>query len=228
VTRGRHLLKRQLMERDDDLAALLVTDDNATGREVVGTGWAPEHIVLAGSVEGGFGTPEETPAQQYPADWTGVAALVACKPEFFVYAGHGTYVDAPEASGPLLNLGAEDVLTQFDLALHLSLPRNKLTVLGACLAGQGMRSDGGDVLGFMRSLMVSGAGAIGVPLWNVQDPAMVRTVRTLLQQSRTALGDSDTGVFDVVEALHQHYRDDIKGYPGLAARIERLPLALYL
>lgn len=228
VTRGRHLLKRQLMERDDDLAALLVTDGDATGREVVGTGWAPEHVVLAGGVFGGFGAPEDTPAQQYPADWSGVAALVDCKPEFFVYAGHGTYIDTPEASGPLLNLGAEDVLTQFDLALHLSLPRNKLTVLGACLAGQGMRSDGGDVLGFMRSLMVSGAGAIGVPLWKVLDTTMVATVRTLLRESRKVLGPSGTGVFDVVEALHRHYRQDIESYDGLAARIERLPLALYL
>ncbi|MEW2519038.1 CHAT domain-containing protein [Actinacidiphila alni] len=232
VSRGRHLLKRQLMERDDDLAALLVTDADATGREVVATGWDPEHIVLAGDVFGGFPDPSAAPdeAQRHPADWSGVAALVECKPEFFVYAGHGTYVETGEATGPLLNLGEEDVLTQFDLALHLSLPRNKLTVLGACLAGQGMRSDGGDVLGFMRSLMVSGAGAIGVPLWKVLDTTMVATVRALLRGSRAVLapGASGTGVFDVVEALHRHYRDDIETYDGLAARIERLPLALYL
>ncbi|MFF7193026.1 CHAT domain-containing protein [Streptomyces sp. NPDC008079] len=232
VTRGRHLLKRQLAERDDDLAALLVTDAHATGREVVGTGWPPDHIVLAGDVFGGFPDPTTAPgaAQRHPADWSGVAALVECKPEFFVYAGHGTYVDTAEGAGPLLNLGQEDVLTQFDLALHLSLPRNKLTVLGACLAGQGMRSDGGDVLGFMRSLMVSGAGAIGVPLWKVLDTTMVATVRALLRESRRVLGPgpAGTGVFDVVEALHRHYRQDIETYDGLAARVERLPLALYL
>jgi hypothetical protein len=232
VTRGRHLLKRQLMEADDDLAALLVTDADATGREIVGTGWAPEHIVVAGDVFGGFPDPASAPgpARRHPADWSGVAALVECKPEFFVYAGHGTYVETAEGVGPLLNLGQEDVLTQVDLALHLSLPRNKLTVLGACLAGQGMRSDGGDVLGFMRSLMVSGAGAIGVPLWKVLDSTMVATVRALLRESREVLGagPSGTGVFDVVESLHRHYRADIETYDGLAARVERLPLALYL
>ncbi|MFK8909062.1 CHAT domain-containing protein [Streptomyces sp. YS-3] len=224
VAQGRHLLKRQLVEGDDDLAALLVTDTDATGGEIVRTGWPPEHIAVAGSVPQGL----DGPIERLPADWDGIAALTARRPEFFVYAGHGTYVDTPEGYGPLLNLGTEDVLTQFDLALHLDLPRNKLAILGACLAGQGMRSEGGDVLGFMRSLIISGAGAIGVPLWIVLDTAMVATVRALLRRSREALGPSGTGVFDVVEALHRHYREVVHDYQDVGARIKRLPLALYL
>ncbi|WP_432194458.1 CHAT domain-containing protein [Streptomyces sp. bgisy027] len=224
VAHGRHLLKRQLVEREDDLAALLVTDADATGGEIVRTGWPTEHIAVAGNVPQGL----DGPIRRLPSNWDGIAALTAHKPEFFVYAGHGTYVDTPEGYGPLLNLGKEDMLTQFDLALHLSLPRNKLAILGACLAGQGMRSEGGDVLGFMRSLIISGAGAIGVPLWDVLDTAMVATVRALLRQSRKALGPSGTGVFDVVEALHGHYREVVHDYEDVAARIKRLPLALYL
>ncbi|MBQ0983573.1 CHAT domain-containing protein [Streptomyces sp. F63] len=225
VTRGRHLLKKQLMEDDDDLAALLSTDDEATGGEIVDAGWRAGHVHVAGGVPdalvGGVGS-------AFGADWDGLERLVAMRPEFFVYAGHGLYVDEPEVSGPLIYLGRTDMLSQFDLALRVSLPRNKLTVLGACLAGQGMRSDGGDVLGFMRSLITSGAGAIGVPLWSVQDSAMVSTVGALLRGSRAALGSSSTGVFDVVQALHDHYREGMETFTSLEARVDRLPLALYL
>ncbi|MFD3456628.1 CHAT domain-containing protein [Streptomyces sp. NPDC058691] len=224
VTQGRHLLKRQLMEHDDDLAALLSTDSDASGRELVGTGWRSEHVVVAGPPPQGLAF--AGPA--HAADWDGLGALVAKEPEFFVYAGHGTYLDGPEAAGPLLHLGDQDVLTQFDLALHLSLPRNKLTVLGACVAGQGMRSDGGDVLGFMRSLIISGAGAVCLPLWYVLDIAMVETVRALLRKSRQALGDADAAPFDVVQALHEHYLSVLRDYPDLAGRIQHMPLALYL
>ncbi|MFD7680265.1 CHAT domain-containing protein [Streptomyces sp. NPDC060187] len=225
VTRGRHLLKKQLMEHDDDLAALLSTDTRATGDEIVDAGWSAAHVHVAGEVPDAL---QGRVAGAFTADWDGLEQLVSVKPEFFVYAGHGVYVEEPEVSGPLIHLGETDMLSQFDLALRVSLPRNKLTVLGACLAGQGMRSDGGDVLGFMRSLIISGAGAIGVPLWSVRDSAMVATVGTLLRESRAALGSSATGVFDVVQTLHDHYRESIETYTSVEARIDRLPIALYL
>ncbi|MFJ8995100.1 CHAT domain-containing protein [Streptomyces sp. NPDC102279] len=225
VTRGRHLLKKQLMEHDDDLAALLSTDARATGDEIVDVGWTATHVHVAGQV------PDALVGKiggAFTADWDGLEQLVAAKPEFFVYAGHGVYVEEPEVSGPLIYLGETDMLSQFDLALRVSLPRNKLTVLGACLAGQGMRSDGGDVLGFMRSLIISGAGAIGVPLWSVRNSAMVATVSALLRESRAVLGSSSTGVFDVVQTLHDHYRESIETYTSVEARVDRLPIALYL
>ncbi|GAA1543918.1 hypothetical protein GCM10009730_61230 [Streptomyces albidochromogenes] len=225
VTRGRHLLKKQLMEDDDDLAALLSTDNEATGDEIVDVGWRATHVHVAGQVPDALVGKVEG---AFTADWDGLEQLVALKPEFFVYAGHGLYVDEPDVSGPLIYLGKTDMLSQFDLALRVSLPRNKLTVLGACLAGQGMRSDGGDVLGFMRSLIISGAGAIGVPLWSVHNSAMVSTVRALLRGSRAALGSSSTGVFDVVQALHDHYRESIETFTSVEARVDRLPIALYL
>ncbi|MGV9559462.1 CHAT domain-containing protein [Streptomyces sp. NPDC003522] len=225
VTRGRHLLKKQLMEDDDDLAALLSTDDEATGEEIVEADWRADHVHVAGKVPAAL---VDEVAGEFAADWDGLEQLVAVKPEFFVYAGHGLYLDEPEASGPLIHLGDTDMLSQFDLALRVSLPRNKLTVLGACLAGQGMRSDGGDVLGFMRSLIISGAGAIGVPLWSVDNSAMVSTVGALLRGSREALGSSSTGVFDVVQVLHDHYRESMETFTSVEARVDRLPLALYL
>ncbi|MFJ9056861.1 CHAT domain-containing protein [Streptomyces sp. NPDC102409] len=226
VSRGRHLLKKQLMEEDDDLAALMSTDEAATGDEIAASGWPAGRVHVAGRVPAALAG---RIAGTHPADWEGLAALVSVEPEFFVYAGHGTYVERDGGSGdPLLYLGTADRLTQYDLALRVALPRNKLTVLGACLAGQGMRSDGGDVLGFMRSLIISGAGAIGVPLWSVGDRAMVSTVSTLLSESRAALDGSATGVFDVVQTLHDHYRRAVGGYHQLALRIDQMPLALYL
>ncbi|MEU6672903.1 CHAT domain-containing protein [Streptomyces sp. NPDC046925] len=225
VTRGRHLLKKQLMEDDDDLAALLSTDARATGREVVDAGWPATHVHVAGAVPDALVGQVES---AFAADWDGLEQLVAVKPEFFLYAGHGVYVNEPEVSGPLIHLGESDMLSQFDIALRVSLPRNKLTVLGACLAGQGMGSDGGDVLGFMRSLIISGAGAIGVPLWSVRDTALAATVSALLRESRAALGSSSTGVFDVVQALHDHYRESMETYTSVEARVDRLPIALYL
>ncbi|MEV0012883.1 CHAT domain-containing protein [Streptomyces sp. NPDC047973] len=226
VSRGRHLLKKQLMEDDDDLAALMSTDEAATGGEIAVAGWPGDHVHVAGRIPPAL---EGLVAGAHPADWEGLAELVATEPEFFVYAGHGTYVEREGGFGdPLLYLGTTDRLTQYDLALRVSLPRNKLTVLGACLAGQGMRSDGGDVLGFMRSLIISGAGAIGVPLWSVADGAMVATVSTLLRESRQALDSSGTGVFDVVQTLHEHYRRAVRTYTRLESRIDQMPLALYL
>ncbi|MEU9187759.1 CHAT domain-containing protein [Streptomyces sp. NPDC048484] len=225
VTRGRHLLKKQLMEHDDDLAALLSTDVEATAGEIADAGWTAAHVHVAGEV------PDALVGKvggAFALDWDGLQQLVAVKPEFFVYAGHGVYVDEAGVSGPLIHLGNTDMLSQFDLALRVSLPRNKLTVLGACLAGQGIGSDGGDVLGFMRSLIISGAGAIGVPLWSVLDSAMAATVSALLRESRAALGSSSTGVFDVVQTLHDHYRESIETFTSVEARVDRLPIALYL
>ncbi|MFF7323153.1 CHAT domain-containing protein [[Kitasatospora] papulosa] len=226
VSRGRHLLKKQLMEDDDDLAALMSTDEAATGGEIAASGWPVDRVHVAGRVPAVLA---DRIAGTHRADWEGLAELVSVEPEFFVYAGHGTYVERDGGSGdPLLYLGSADRLTQYDLALRVALPRNKLTVLGACLAGQGMRSEGGDVLGFMRSLIISGAGAIGVPLWSVSDGAMVSTVSALLRESRAALDGSATGVFDVVQTLHDHYRRAVGTYTQLAGRIDEMPLALYL
>ncbi|MFE3519017.1 CHAT domain-containing protein [Streptomyces sp. NPDC059166] len=226
VARGRHLLKKQLMEDDDDLAALMSTDEAATGGELTASGWPEDRVHVAGRVPPAL---EGRIPGAHRADWDGLAELVATEPEFFVYAGHGTYVEWSGGSGdPLLYLGTTDRLTQYDVALRVTLPRNKLTVLGACLAGQGMRSDGGDVLGFMRSLIISGAGAIGVPLWSVADGAMVSTVSTLLRASRETLDSSGTGVFDVVLTLHEHYRRAVDTYTQLGTRIDQMPLALYL
>ncbi|MFC4150467.1 CHAT domain-containing protein [Micromonospora mangrovi] len=228
VGRGRSLLKRQPVSADDDLAAIVVADDAAmaggrgvSGSELLGTGWPAERMVIAG----------DRPAQldrverHFAADMHGISEIAGTRPEFFVYAGHGSYHPQFAELGPYLELRG-NYLTQYDLALRLRLPRNKLTILGACLAGQGAQTTGGDVVGFLRSLIATGAGAVGVPLWSVQDGAMVRTVRELLAASRTAVIEG--GVFDVVEVLHRRYRSLAERIHDPDLLVEHLPLSLYL
>lgn len=215
-------LRRQRVEPNDDLAALVVRDSGLSAGELVRAGWEPEHLIVAGTPPDGLtGT-----FRRCAPDWNGLATLAACKPEFFIYAGHGTWSPSYGELGPYLQiLGADcrpDRLTPYDVALRLRLPRNRLTVLGACLAGQGATTGGGDVVGFLRSFIAAGSGAVTLPLWQVLDSAMAETAGTFLAASRTSA--RTTGIFDVVEALHAHYQQVVEWEPFW---IEHLPLALY-
>lgn len=227
VARGRHMLKRQVVDEDDDLAAVVLRDAGVSGEEIVDVDWRTERVTVAGDPPPGLPVGNGG-ATVHEGTWKGVAELTRLKPEFFVYAGHGQYVDAVAELGPVLQL-RNSVVTQYDVALRLRLPRNKLTVLGACLAGQGIHAAGGEVAGFLRSLMAAGAGVIALPLWSVLDEAMVDTVRTLLRSSRRAICEGD-GIFDVVESLQRHYAEVGHVWANIdaAACAERMPLTLYL
>lgn len=254
VGRSRYLLKRQPVEPDDDLAAIVVADPGqraapaqnaapgqnpgqvpdhrengeeeelAFGDELVGTGWPAEQIVIAGD------RPRRLagPVQVHPADWDGVAAITETRPEFFVYAGHGRYYRSFGQLGPSLELAGDDLLTQYDVALRLRLPRNKLSIVGACLAGQGEQTGGGDVVGFLRTFIAAGAGAVCIPLWSVLNSAMVDTGRALLAASRSALS-AQNRTFDVVQVLHDRYREVARHHRSdFEDMVEDMPLSLYL
>jgi hypothetical protein len=220
LTRGRHLLRHQRTSVHDDLAAVII-EDGIEAAEIVGTGWDMDHVHVAGDIPEGL----EPGYHRYQADWTGLRAVTACHPEFFVYAGHGNYAEDFGELGPYLQLrtpdGARERLTPYDVALRLRLPRNILTIIGACLAGQGASTAGGDVSGFLRSFIAAGAGAVGLPLWPVDDEFMANTSRHLLRASRPPEGEA--AVFDVVHALHRHYREIAKTGDWW----DRMPLVLY-
>lgn len=222
VSRGRYLLRRQRVSGNDDLAALVVDDPVISGKELVDTGWPEHRMLVAGRLPKGLGAD----VRRHGADWDGLAAAVQTRPEFFVYAGHGRYLAEYGELGPFLQIndrqGRPDRLTPFDVALRLRLSGNRLTILGACLAGQGALTSGGDVVGFVRSFIAAGAGALALPLWRVLDLAMAETGRHLLASSRAAAAQD--GVFDVVRALHEHYRATVAEGDGW---IEFMPLALY-
>lgn len=227
VARGRNLLKLQPVDENDDLTAIIVRDAKVSGDEIVGTGWDEQrHLYVMGDAPEGLHA-----AQELPPTFGGLAAISHLRPEFLIYAGHGNLIANVPELGPYLQLSSkpEDIITQFDIALRLRLPRNKLTVLGACVAGRSAQTAGGDVGGFLRALMAAGAGAIAVPLWQVRDDAMVETVNRLLKVSREAAA-LPAGTFDVVRTLHEHYqrltaehRDD-----EVSALLEKMPLSVFL
>jgi hypothetical protein len=221
LTRGRHLLRRQLTTVTDDLAAVVI-EDKIKAAEIVNTGWDPVRVHVAGDIPEGL----EPGYVQWDANWAGLQQVAACRPEFFVYAGHGNYVEGFGEYGPYLQLrgpnGDLERLTSYDVALRLRLPRNLVTLIDACLAGQGASTPGGDVAGFLRAFMAAGAGAIGLPLWPVDDEYIAETSRALLAASRPP-DDRPRQVFDVVDALHRYYRTVADTDDWWS----RMPLALY-
>jgi tetratricopeptide (TPR) repeat protein len=221
VDRGRNLLKRQPVSLDDDLAAIVVAGNGVSGRELLHTGWKQEHMILAGRYPAAL----EHVEKKFRADGVGLRAIADDKPEFFVYSGHGNFNEAYDQYGPYLVLPDGEFLTQYDVAMRLRLPRNKLTILGACLAGQGAQTGGGDIGGFLRALMATGAGAIAVPLWSVKDRRLADTARNLLRASRDAAKEGNS--FDVVATLHQYYRD-VAAHTEPHRLVESLPLTVYL
>jgi tetratricopeptide (TPR) repeat protein len=231
VTRGRSFLRRQPVSVSDHLAAIVVADDEARkggrgvcGAELLDSDWLEERMIILGDRLPGL----DGVTRHFRADTEGFREMARAKPEFFVYAGHGNFNPDFMQLGPYLELD-DTVLTQYDIALRLRLPRNKLAVLGACLAGQGAKTDSGEVSGFLRSLIATGAGAIGMPLWSVSDGVMIRTVGALLAASRRAARPGGTGVFEPVQALYERYRH-VAALGGLDADelIECLPFCLYL
>jgi hypothetical protein len=221
--RGRHLLRRQRVEADDDLAAFVVGEAGISAKELVEAGWATRRLIVAGDAPSGLAPG----ARRHAADWDGLRALTEVLPEFFLYAGHGHFHPAHAELGPYLDMrdsaGRRDRLTPFDIALRVRLPRNRLTILAACLAGQAGQTPGGDVGGFLRAFMAAGAGAIAVPLWKVLDEAIAHTAGNLLSASRRAV--SNRTHYDIVTTLFEHYREVVQQHEG--GWVDRMPLALY-
>lgn len=223
VSRGRHLLRRMAVDTQDDLAVVVGADpddSSVSGGEIAAAGWPAARTSILGAAP--VGIPAGVDVRE--VSWARMREIEERKPEFFVYLGHGGYLSQHAELGPYLMLPG-DVMTQFDVALRLRLPRNKLTVLGACVAAQGMAAGGGEVAGFVRSLMAAGAGAIALPLWSATDASLVHTVGSLLRASRNAA--EGTGLFDVVDALRM-INEAAWTRASASKRFEALPLALYL
>jgi hypothetical protein len=116
------------------------------------------------------------------------------------------------------------VITQYDIATLVRLPRNKLTLLGACVTGQGVDLGGGEVSGFLRSFMAAGCGALAVTLWPVLDEAIVDVAGSLLRAIKTGMN----GPVDLVQKLFQASLARCKKVDGARERLEACPVVLYL
>ncbi len=233
VGRGRHLLARQLVEHDDDLSVLIGRLGKISAHELDGLAWPRESYRIAG----------QAPAHAAPhihvgpGTREGLAALCACRPEVFVFIGHGVYHRRFGLLGPALELEHEHepavdnddreaafpFLTQYDIAATVALPRNKLCVVAACVSGAGIDATGGDVSGFLRAFVAAGAGALALTLWKVYDTEMGLSVGALLRSLLDARGQT----IDLPETLHRIARARVDALEDLDAKIEACPIALY-
>lgn len=199
-----------------------------------GLSWPEDYLHVAGRV------PRKLEVRKYwgKGDRRGLACLVAEEPEVFVFSGHGLL----HGDGDL-GLQLEDgVLTHYEIPSHMRLPRNKLTLLAACVTGQGANLNGGEVSGFLRAFMAAGAGVLGVSLWSVRSDRMAEAIRSLLaaaaplgkvppyKTERGVLGETKT--FNAVTALHAYYKEKLLGPESesldVQDRLEASPLVLYL
>ncbi len=239
VSRGRNLLARQPTEMDDDLCALLCLDDRASGKELLPAqhNWNPEHFLVAGKLP--EGSRQTSGGNHFRADWSGLQRLVDKKPEFFVYAGHGIAhpllgvlserpgqnIQTSTASGAALKLDG-DILTQFDVAMRLRLPRNRLTILGACVSGAGAASVGGEVAGFIRAFIAAGGGAIATTLWSVLDDEIVHVAGRVLGKVADAV--RVRGQLEPVDLFHEAHQWRCRVAERVDQRIDGCPFVIYL
>ena len=222
VDRSRHLLARFPVDHDDDLFVFMVTDKDASGRELIGLEWPSKFLHLCGEPPLGLARDAYTPV--IGEGLSVLERLTEIRPEFYLHSGHGKFDHERADLGPVLEFGNLR-FTQFDVARRIHLPRNKLTLLAACVTGQGAEAAGGEVGGFLRAFMAAGSGAIGVTLWKVLDSEIAGTVRSLLHRVSESKGQR---VFDVVAELRAIYAKACDAYASAEARIEACPLALYL
>ena len=158
-----------------------------------------------------------------------VASAVDAKPEFFVLQCHGSILGNPLA-GSVLELHG-GVLSNFGIATRVWLPRNKLTILGACLSGRpvpfGSANDAispaGEIAGFIRGFIAAGCGALLVTNWSVRQSDLgfvTEQILRRLQQSPSVV-HLDSLVRDILVS-------NAADGATLKDRIERSVFQLYL
>jgi hypothetical protein len=230
--RGRHLYRRQVIEQDDDLCALIVPEPGISGDEIAGVPWPQEQIHVAGRLPSGLqGQPRRV---SIGAQIDDLARLTECEPEYMVIAAHGYFSDAMKDFGPVLQLNsatntAPEYLSQYRWIRdkqRLRLPHNKLTLLNACVIGHGANVGGGEVAGFVRAMMAVGAGAIGLTLWSVRDQYIAAASQSLLNAANPACGHNK--FFDCMDVLFHTCRKACAQETVPDMRIEACPIGLYL
>ena len=119
-------------------------------------------------------------------------------------AGHGRLA-AADGFASSLDLAGADMLRADDLLGWEC--RARLVVLSGCQTGAGEQRAGDEVVGFVRALLLSGAGSILASQWRVNDAS----TRELLRRFHQATAGGS--VPSLAEALRQAVRD-IRAEPG--------------
>lgn len=133
-------------------------------------------------------------------------------PEVIYYGCHGLNLANEQGRHPVMSFtGAEgsppDVtypksyLTPYDLAIAPMLSANVVAIFGACVTGQAADKDGGEVSGFLRASIASGAGACLLTYWPVlqsQVDAFVESLTKVLCDDHKSIGDAIQGTQDAL------------------------------
>jgi hypothetical protein len=158
-----------------------------------------------------------------------VRATVARKPEFFVLQCHGDILRDPQAGSVLLLHGG--VLSNFGIATRQWLPRNKVSILGACLSGRPARfandkgeiSPAGEIAGFIRGFIAAGCGALFVTPWSVRQRDLGLVTEQIIRTIR-----GQTGVIQLDSLVRQIFDAENALDPSIDGRIEQSVFQLFL
>jgi tetratricopeptide (TPR) repeat protein len=169
-----------------------------------------------------------------PAGAEAIHTLVRHKPEFLVLQCHGEILDNPQA-GSVLHLH-DGVLSTFGIATRHWLPRNKLTILGACVSGRPVsyadarRTSDGDagsaaveIAGFIRGFIAAGCGALLVTNWSVLQSELGTVTQQIIQRIHTS-----KSVLQLDSLLRDVFTMDRSSTISFDAQIERSVFQLFL
>ena len=98
------------------------------------------------------------------------------------------------------------------------LPRNKLTVLMTCLNGQNASAAGGELSGFLRAFIATGAGALLVTLFPVSSSSTSGIITQLLN---TIFENEGCNLMAALQSAQDNEQSN-------AANDLAVPFALYL
>jgi hypothetical protein len=133
-------------------------------------------------------------------------------PEVIYYGCHGLNLANEQGRHPVMSFTGIEVsptegkypksyLTPYDLAIAPTLSENVVAIFGACVTGQAADKDGGEVSGFLRASVASGAGACLLTYWPVlqsQVDAFVESLTKVLCDDHKSIGDAIQGTQDAL------------------------------
>jgi len=130
----------------------------------------------------------------------------------------------------------DGVLSTFGIATRQWLPRNKLTILGACVSGRPVRyadarttgssdtsSAAVELAGFIRGFIAAGCGALLVTNWSVLQSELGTVTEQIIQRIH-----SSTNVLQLDSLLREVFATDHSSTTSFDAQIERSVFQLFL
>jgi hypothetical protein len=214
VLRNRAAFRSCSRQVDDDLFVLFAGEpdfrDAIKGTIAAATDWHTKHVLESAGADA-------------------IRSAIEAKPEFFMLQCHGEILDDPLVGSVLRLHGG--VLSNFGIATRQWLPRNKLTVLGACVSGRPVRfgnnrgeiSSAGEIAGFIRGFIAAGCGALLVTNWSVLQQELGSVTEHIIRRIRAS-----TGVVQLDSLLREIVDSGSASGASIDSRIERSVFQLYL